>query len=203
MLPETSTYRSTRSTITRPSSPLSEPQDLAHSVSSVTINNQFLTRHCIAIPFIWLSVFKLIKNRLFHTLTVTVLAHLSLIAILHLSQSTPQENKKFLYTNTWAHRLPCGKIIFMVLLHVSEDIIRYSSSTYAAVTLHIGVGGGHTSANLYNSSYDSWHRTHCNSLSSFSFLFWLHISRIYWRQVMRAEDILPKGAVNGLYCVQL
>ena len=135
-----SKYRSTRSTIARPSSPLSEPQDLAHSVSSITFNNKFLTRHCIAIPFIWLSVFKWIKNQLFHSLTVTLLAYLSFIANLHLYQSTPQENQKFLDTNTWAHRLPCGKILFMVLLIMSEDIIHNNPSTYAAVTLHIGGG---------------------------------------------------------------
>jgi len=90
----------------------------------------------------------------------------------------------------------------MVLLLMSEDVIHSNPSTYAAVTLYIG-GRGHTTANLYNSSDDSWHRTHCNSLSSFTFLFWVHVSRIYWRQVVWAEDILPKGAVSGLYCIQL
>jgi hypothetical protein len=89
----------------------------------------------------------------------------------------------------------------MVLLLMSEDIIHNNRSTYAAVPLHIR--RGHTSANLYKSSDDSWHRTHSNNLSSFSFLFWVNISRMYWRQVMWGEDTLPKGAVSGLYCVQL
>ena len=90
----------------------------------------------------------------------------------------------------------------MVLLLMSEDIIQNSPSTYIAVTLNIE-GEGHTSATLYNSSDDSWHRTHSKSLSSFPFLFWVNISRMNWRQVMLAEDILSKGAASGLYCHQL
>jgi hypothetical protein len=140
------------------------------------------------------------KKPAFSVLYVTVTAYLASIANLQLSQSIPQENQKVPNTNTGDHPLRYCKIIFMVLPLMSEDIIHNIPFTYAAVTLHVG---GHTSATLYNSIDDSWHRTNFNTLSSFIFSFWVNISEMYWPQVMWAEDILSKGEVSGLYCVQL